>query len=103
MVEGVSEETELLIQGRMPTQAQEIDGNVLINDLDEFEGAELRPGDFVSVEITEATPNALIGKVVALNVRPRVGVVPGLRQELGGAPAITLRGLHTEITLSEQV
>ncbi len=32
LIEGPSPETDLLIQGRMPTQAQEIDGHVLIND-----------------------------------------------------------------------
>ena len=30
LIEGASEETDLLLQGRMPTQAQEIDGQVLL-------------------------------------------------------------------------
>ena len=54
LVEGPSEETDLLIQGRMPTQAQEIDGHVLVNDLGDLAG--VRPGDLIEVEITEAVP-----------------------------------------------
>lgn len=68
MIEGLSEETDLLLQGRMPTQAQEIDGHVLINDVLalEQEGLELRAGDLVEVAITEAMPNALVAKVLRL-------------------------------------
>jgi ribosomal protein S12 methylthiotransferase len=67
MIEGPSEETELLVQGRMPTQAQEIDGHVLINDLGEFaENAALKPGDLVEVEITEVNEHDLIGRVVCM-------------------------------------
>lgn len=66
LVEGVSEETDLLIQGRMSTQAQEIDGHVLINDTQElgedFSG--LRPGDIIEVQITEANPNDLIASAL---------------------------------------
>ncbi len=66
MIEGVSEETDLLIQGRMPTQAQEIDGHILINDLSYLgaDSADLAPGDFVEVEITEAMPHDLVGKAL---------------------------------------
>lgn len=65
MIEGPSDETDLLLQGRMPTQAQEIDGHVLINDLDG--GLEtLSPGDFVEVEITQALPHDLIGRGLRL-------------------------------------
>jgi ribosomal protein S12 methylthiotransferase len=72
MIEGPSEETELLIQGRMPTQAQEIDGHVLINDLGDFvEAEELRPGDLVEVEVTEAHTHDLLGKVVRMVSRAR--------------------------------
>ena len=67
MIEGPSEETELLIQGRMPTQAQEIDGHVLINDLGPLESAEsLRPGDLVEVEVTEAHTHDLFGKLTRI-------------------------------------
>lgn len=80
MVEGPSEETELLIQGRMPTQAQEIDGHVLINDLeglvDAGESTDLRPGDLIEVEITEAQGHDLVGRAVAMLSRSRVPLAP---------------------------
>ena len=41
LVDGLSPETDLLWEGRMPTQAPEIDGVTLIND---FEGGEPRAG-----------------------------------------------------------
>ena len=75
LVEGPSEETELLIAGRMPTQAQEIDGNVMINDTQDIfpEGSEdsLRAGDLVEVEITEALPHDLLGRAVRMISRAR--------------------------------
>jgi ribosomal protein S12 methylthiotransferase len=63
LIEGPSQETELLLQGRMSTQAQEIDGHVLINDTSSIEET-LKPGDLVEVEITEALPHDLVGRVV---------------------------------------
>lgn len=68
MLEGSSEESELLLQGRMPTQAAEIDGRVLINDVSYlgFEADSLRPGDFVEVEIVEAMPHDLVGKALRI-------------------------------------
>jgi len=69
MIEGASEETELLLQGRMPTQAQEIDGHVLINDTGDF--VDLGPGDLVQVEIAEGTPSELVGRVTGLISRAR--------------------------------
>jgi ribosomal protein S12 methylthiotransferase len=62
LLEGKSKESDLLLEGRMESQAPEIDGSVLINDV--AEGAEPRPGDFVTVEITEAHEYDLIGRVV---------------------------------------
>ena len=58
LVEGLSRESDLLLQGRWYGQAQEIDGVVLINDGD------AAPGQYVTVEITEALPYDLLGKVV---------------------------------------
>ena len=62
MIEGLSDETDLLIQGRLPTQAQEIDGHVLINDVSNLgvDAETLRPGDLIEVEITEAQPTDLV-------------------------------------------
>lgn len=52
LVEGESEETELLWQGRTLSMAPEIDGKVLINDFGPHE--QLVPGTFYRAQITEA-------------------------------------------------
>ncbi len=62
LFEGASDETDLLWQGRMETQAPEIDGCVLINDAPETSAPE--PGDFVNVLITEAQQYDLVGRIV---------------------------------------
>ncbi|MFL6253624.1 MAG: 30S ribosomal protein S12 methylthiotransferase RimO [Pyrinomonadaceae bacterium] len=62
LFEGASEETDLLWQGRMETQAPEIDGCILINDAPE--GFAPEPGQFVNVEITEAQQYDLVGRIV---------------------------------------
>lgn len=62
LVEGPSPETELLWQARMATQAPEIDGVTLIND---FEGAEPKPGQIRQLRITEAWDYDLIGTLLA--------------------------------------
>jgi ribosomal protein S12 methylthiotransferase len=58
LVEGLSRESDLLLQGRWYGQAQEIDGVVLINDGD------ASPGDLVEVEITEALPYDLVAGIL---------------------------------------
>jgi ribosomal protein S12 methylthiotransferase len=63
LFEGESKESELLWQGRMETQAPDIDGCVLINDVPE--GVLPALGDFVNVEITEAYEYDLIGRIAA--------------------------------------
>ncbi len=62
LVEGVSGETELLFQGRLESQAPEIDGQVLIND---FEGAAPQPGEFRWVTLTSASDYDLVGRLEA--------------------------------------
>src|SRR5919107_3172285 len=62
LFEGTSEETDLLWQGRMETQAPDIDGCVLINDAPE--GFAPEPGQFVNVEVTEAQQYDLVGRIV---------------------------------------
>ncbi|MBC7385606.1 MAG: 30S ribosomal protein S12 methylthiotransferase RimO [Cryobacterium sp.] len=84
LLEGSSEETELLLQGRMPTQAAEIDGRVLVNDVSYlgFEAEDLRPGDFIEVEIVEAMPHDLVGKALRILSRGmtiQVATEAGLR------------------------
>lgn len=62
LFEGESNESELLWQGRMETQAPDIDGCVLINDAPE--GFVPAPGEFVNVMITEAQQYDLVGSIV---------------------------------------
>lgn len=59
LVEGYSEETDLLLQGRMSQQAPDIDGMVLIND------GQAAIGDIVQVRITDSMDYDLIGEIVA--------------------------------------
>src|SRR6266850_5318081 len=62
LFEGESTESELLWQGRMETQAPDIDGCVLINDAPEdFVPV---PGEMVNVLITEAQQYDLVGRIV---------------------------------------
>ncbi|MDM7923302.1 MAG: 30S ribosomal protein S12 methylthiotransferase RimO [Pyrinomonadaceae bacterium] len=61
--EGLSQESDLLFQGRLQGQAQEIDGYILINDMPE----DLKPeiGAIYDVKITEAHAYDLIGEIVS--------------------------------------
>ena len=61
LLEGTSSESELLLKGRMETQAPDIDGHVLINDTGE---RSVRDGEFHHVEITESMEYDLIGRIV---------------------------------------
>jgi ribosomal protein S12 methylthiotransferase len=62
LFEGESKESELLWQGRMETQAPDIDGCVLINDAPE--GFIPNAGEMVDVIITEAQEYDLVGRIV---------------------------------------
>jgi len=62
IVTGVCEETEHLLEGRLISQAPEIDGRLLVND-----GIEFLPKDlpaFARVEISDAHPYDVVGAVV---------------------------------------
>ena len=61
IVEGPSEEHEYLLEGRMRSQAPEIDGRLLITDAG---GRELSPGAIVSVRIDKAFDYDVTGSVV---------------------------------------
>jgi ribosomal protein S12 methylthiotransferase len=61
LVEGVSKETDLLWQARMSTQAPEIDGVTLVNDV---EGAEPREGEIRMLRVTEAHDYDLVGTLL---------------------------------------
>ena len=62
LLEGESEETELLLEGRTPMHAPEIDGKVFVNDFPE----ELtpQPGQFYRCQITEAHDYDLVARIV---------------------------------------
>jgi ribosomal protein S12 methylthiotransferase len=62
LVEGPSEETPLLWEGRTQHQAPEIDGKVYINDFGPFE--QLNPGQFYQCEITESQDYDLVGRII---------------------------------------
>jgi ribosomal protein S12 methylthiotransferase len=62
LFEGNSQESDLLWQGRLEGQAQEIDGYILINDAPE--NFEPLSGHFYNVEITEAFNYDLIGRIL---------------------------------------
>jgi ribosomal protein S12 methylthiotransferase len=58
LVEGVHPDSDLLLRGRLATQAHEIDGSVLIAD------GSAAAGSFVTCEITEAHPYDLVARLV---------------------------------------
>lgn len=59
LIEGVSAESDLLLEGRTRFQAPDIDGCVYIT------AGQVRPGDIVPVRITEAHTYDLVGEVVS--------------------------------------
>jgi len=61
LVEGFSSQSELLFQGRLESQAPEIDGVCLINDT---EVGQLKEGEFRTIRITRALEHDLIGTIV---------------------------------------
>jgi ribosomal protein S12 methylthiotransferase len=61
IVEGPCPETEHLLEGRLRSQAPEIDGRLLINDTGE---RPVRAGEMVRVKITETHDYDLVGSVV---------------------------------------
>jgi ribosomal protein S12 methylthiotransferase len=58
LVEGLSQETDLLLEGRSRHQAPEIDGCVYLNE------GTANPGDLVRVRITEAHTYDLVGGII---------------------------------------
>ena len=61
LIEGPSQESEFLVQGRLESQAPEIDGVCLINDSDV---GELHSGEFRTIRITRVLEHDLLGKIV---------------------------------------
>ncbi len=62
LVEGPSEETDLLWQGRTPLHAPEIDGKVLINDFGPHDS--LVPGTFYRGQITESHDYDVVARII---------------------------------------
>jgi ribosomal protein S12 methylthiotransferase len=62
LLEGTSEETDLLLEGRTPMHAPEIDGKVFVNDFP----AQItpQPGEFYRCQITEAHDYDLVAKII---------------------------------------
>jgi ribosomal protein S12 methylthiotransferase len=61
IVEGPCDETERLLEGRIRSQAPEIDGRLLINDT---RGRDVAPGDIVRVRISDTHDYDLVGGIV---------------------------------------
>jgi len=72
LVEGACEESEHLLTGRHAGQAPEIDGRILIND------GHAPAGALVEVEITEAHPTDLVGRIVGSRGAPGVSTADEL-------------------------
>ena len=62
LVEGPSEETDLLWEGRTLLQAPEIDGKLFLNDFGPREM--LVPGTFYRAEITESHDYDLVARIL---------------------------------------
>jgi ribosomal protein S12 methylthiotransferase len=62
LIEGPAEESDLLLEGRLRSQAPGIDGVCLIND---SEAGEVRAGQFRTLRITRALEHDLLGTIVA--------------------------------------
>src|SRR5262252_3358842 len=62
LLEGESEETELLLEGRTPMHAPEIDGKVFVNEFPE--GMDPQPGRFYRCQISEAHDYDLVARIV---------------------------------------
>ena len=65
LFEGLSQESDLLFQGRLEGQAEEIDGYILINDMPETFAPVI--GNIYDVRITEAHEYDLVGEIVFSN------------------------------------
>jgi ribosomal protein S12 methylthiotransferase len=75
LVEGPSQETDLLWEGRLAGQAPEIDGVCYINDA----GPNVKPGEFRTIRITEAHDYDLVGGLVDEPSHGRMAATPLFR------------------------
>lgn len=96
LVEGVSEEHELVLQGRHRGQAPEIDGNVFLSGLEYLDRIP-KPGELVRVRVTQSSDYDLAGDVVALEedgLEPRMPV--GTSDAEGAPRRIALKVLGSD-------
>ena len=64
VLEGPSEETDLLWEGRSEIHAPEIDGKLFINDFGDYDESEIRKGAFFRCEVTEAHDYDLVARLI---------------------------------------
>jgi ribosomal protein S12 methylthiotransferase len=62
LMEGSSEESDLLLEGRTSMHAPEIDGKVFVNDVPD--GLQPLPGEFYRCQITESHDYDLVAKII---------------------------------------
>jgi ribosomal protein S12 methylthiotransferase len=62
LLEGASDETELLLEGRTPMHAPEIDGKLFVNDVPD--GVRPQAGGFYRCRVTEAHEYDLVAKII---------------------------------------
>ena len=62
LLEGVSQETDLLLEGRTTMHAPEIDGKVFVNEVPD--GLQAKSGEFYRCQITEAHDYDLVARIV---------------------------------------
>jgi len=91
IVEGPSRENPFVWEARLEGMAPEIDGKLLLTDLESSPGLAAQESDVVRAEITDSGDYDLIGRVVEIlhrAVSPRVSALPGgeLRRISTGAP-----------------
>ena len=84
LIEGLSKETDLLWEARMPTQAPDIDGVTLIND---FEGSEPEAGEIRNLRITEAHDYDVVGTLLPRDENQGLPAVPTHFVQIGPANA----------------
>lgn len=88
LVEGRSEETDLLFKGRFESQAPEIDGRVYINDI---VGDDPEPGDFRWATVTETSDYDLVARLESNSFAPRIKPDRPIRQSATGPRMIQIQ------------
>lgn len=92
LVEGPSKETPLVWDARLEGMAPEIDGKVILTDIEvSASGVAARPGDIATIEITETHEYDLVGRVVEIMDAPvpraaRAAPAGPMRRVATGAP-----------------